>query len=94
VLGGLPECLQRPFCLLGLQQTYGTQFKGFKPLDAGGMLTVAALDAGEIDVGLLLTTDPNIARKSLVDERTVRRCVKSGQLAADKRGGRFPSRRR
>ena len=34
VLGGPPECLQRLFCLFGLQQTYGTQFKAFKPLDA------------------------------------------------------------
>jgi len=66
VLGGPPECPQRPFCLPGLQQTYGADFKDFKPLDAGGPLTVAALDAGEIDVGLLFTTDPNIALKSLV----------------------------
>src|SRR5207302_778923 len=66
VLGGPPECPQRPFCLLGLQSTYGLQFKDFKPLDAGGPLTVAALDSGDIDVGLLFTTDPNITLKNYV----------------------------
>jgi osmoprotectant transport system substrate-binding protein len=66
VMGGPPECPQRPFCLIGLKDTYGIEFKEFKPLDAGGPLTVAALDAGEIDVGLLFTTDPNITLKNLV----------------------------
>jgi osmoprotectant transport system substrate-binding protein len=66
VLGGPPECPQRPFCLLGLQQTYGLNFKDFKPLDAGGPLTVAALDSGDIDMGLLFTTDPNITLKNYV----------------------------
>ncbi len=68
VLGGPPECPQRPFCLLGLQQTYNLQFKDFKPLDAGGPLTVTALtsDPAQIDVGLLFTTDPNITVKNLV----------------------------
>jgi osmoprotectant transport system substrate-binding protein len=68
VLGGPPECPQRPFCLLGLQNTYGLQFKDFKPLDAGGPLTVTALtsDPPQIDVGLLFTTDPNITVKNLV----------------------------
>ncbi|HEV7662768.1 MAG TPA: ABC transporter substrate-binding protein [Chloroflexota bacterium] len=66
VLGGPPECPQRPFCLLGLQSTYGLQFKDFKPLDAGGPLTVAALDSGDIDVGLLFTTDPAITLKNYV----------------------------
>src|SRR5438309_6143261 len=66
VLGGPPECPQRPFCLVGLQNTYGLNFKDFKPLDVGGPLTVAALDSGDIDVGLLFTTDPNITLKNYV----------------------------
>ena len=66
VLGGPPECPQRPFCLLGLQSTYKLQFKDFKPLDAGGPLTVTALDSGDIDIGLLFTTDPNIILKNYV----------------------------
>ena len=66
VLGGPPECPQRPFCLVGLQGTYKLQFKDFKPLDAGGPLTVTALDSGDIDIGLLFTTDPNIILKNYV----------------------------
>ena len=61
VLGGPPECPQRPFCLLGLQKTYGLAFKEFTPLDAGGPLTVQALIGGQIQVGLLFTSDPAIA---------------------------------
>ncbi|GAC1320788.1 MAG: ABC transporter substrate-binding protein [Chloroflexota bacterium] len=66
VLGGPPECPDRPFCQKGLQTTYGLTFKDFKPLDAGGPLTVAALDSGEIDMGLLFTTDPAISLKNYV----------------------------
>jgi osmoprotectant transport system substrate-binding protein len=66
VFGGPPECPQRPFCLQGLMQTYGLNFKDFKPLDVGGPLTVAALDSGDIDIGELFTTDPNITLKNYV----------------------------
>ena len=61
VLGGPPECPTRPYCLLGLQQTYGLKFKSFKALDAGGPLTVAALAGNQIQVGLLFTTSGVIA---------------------------------
>ncbi len=67
VLGGPPECPDRPFCLLGFQNVYGLSFKDFKPLDVGGPLTVAALDAGQIDVALLFSTDANIAVKNFVE---------------------------
>jgi osmoprotectant transport system substrate-binding protein len=60
VLGGPPECPQRPFCIPGLQKTYGITFKSFKPLDVGGPQTVAALKAGAIQVALLFSTDPVI----------------------------------
>ena len=66
VLGGPPECPQRPFCALGLQNTYGITFKDFKPLDTGGPLTIAALDGKQIDVGLLFTSDPSIVAKNFV----------------------------
>jgi osmoprotectant transport system substrate-binding protein len=66
ILGGPPECPQRPFCLLGLKSVYGLTFKDFKPLDAGGPLTVAALEGKQIDVGLLFTSDPSIVVKSFV----------------------------
>lgn len=55
-LGGPPECPDRPFCIPGLRDVYGVEFGQFVPLDVGGPLTVEALDAGEIDVGLLFST--------------------------------------
>ena len=66
ILGGPPECPQRPFCQLGLKDVYGLTFKDFKPLDAGGPLTVAALEGKQVDVGLLFTSDPSIVAKSFV----------------------------
>jgi osmoprotectant transport system substrate-binding protein len=63
VLGGPPECPQRPFCKLGLEQTYGIKFKDFKPLDSGGALTVAALDGNQVDIGLLFSSDAIISVK-------------------------------
>ena len=66
VLGGPPECPQRPFCALGLKNTYGITFKDFKPLDTGGPLTITALDGKQIDVGLLFTSDPSIVAKNFV----------------------------
>jgi osmoprotectant transport system substrate-binding protein len=65
-LGGPPECPERPFCLLGLQDTYGLQFAEFVPLDVGGPLTVTALSGGQVDVGLLLTSDPAISTNNFV----------------------------
>src|SRR5258708_15815286 len=66
VLGGPAECPSRPFCKVGLEGTYGIKFKDFKPLDAGGPLTVTALDGKAIDLGLLFTSDPTIVAKSFV----------------------------
>jgi osmoprotectant transport system substrate-binding protein len=65
--GGPPGCTERPFCLAGLDTTYGLDFAGFLPLDVGGPLTHQALGAGHVDVALLFTTDPRIA----TDERVV-----------------------
>jgi osmoprotectant transport system substrate-binding protein len=66
IFGGPPECPQRPYCLPGLERTYGLHFKAFTPTDAGGPLTLQALNAGQISVGLLFTTDPNISAHHLV----------------------------
>ena len=65
-LGGPPECPERPFCLLGLTETYGLEFEEFVPLDAGGPLTVTALTGGQVDVGLLFTSDPAITTNGFV----------------------------
>lgn len=65
-LGGPPECPSRPFCQAGLQKTYGLIFKGFVPLDAGGPLSKAALEKGDVDVALIFTSDGVIAAKDFV----------------------------
>ena len=57
VLGGPPECPERPFCLPGFASTYGLRFKAFHPLDSGGPRTLAALESAEIGVAVLFTTD-------------------------------------
>jgi osmoprotectant transport system substrate-binding protein len=66
VLGGPPECPTRPLCQLGLRETYFLGFKEFRPLDTGGPVTVEALESGEIDVGILFTTNPAIPANDLV----------------------------
>ena len=65
-LGGPPECPEREFCLKGLEDVYGLSFTEFRPLDAGGPITVAALEGDEIQVGLLFTTDGTIVAKDFV----------------------------
>src|SRR4249919_2154376 len=55
--GGPPECLQRPLCIPGLEQTYGVAFREILSLDAGGPRTVSALAEGTVDVALLFTSD-------------------------------------
>src|SRR6266700_3711097 len=66
VFGGPPECPERAYCLPGLERTYGLRFEAFTPTDAGGPLTLQALDSGQIGVGLLFTTDPSIPARHLV----------------------------
>ncbi len=68
-LGGPPECPERPRCMVGLATLYGLDIS-FTALDAGGRLTVAALENGEIDVGLFFSTlifDPGLVQ--LEDDR-------------------------
>src|SRR5437879_3573237 len=60
-LGGPPECPQRPFCQLGLEQTYGLKFKAFKPLDTGRPATFDALKQRSLNVGLVLRSGRGIA---------------------------------
>jgi osmoprotectant transport system substrate-binding protein len=64
VLGGPPECPERPFCIPGLKKVYGVEFGDFKSLDYGASVT--ALEGGEIDVALLFSTDGTIADKGFV----------------------------
>lgn len=66
VFGAPPECPERRFCLAGLIAVYGLAFREFRALDAGGPLTLGALEGNEIDVGLMFTTSPAIATSDLV----------------------------
>ncbi|WP_309232810.1 glycine betaine ABC transporter substrate-binding protein [Blastococcus sp. TML/C7B] len=62
VLGGPAECPERPFCQPGLEETYGLEFDSFRELDAGGPLTKAALQQGEISIGLVFSSDGALAQ--------------------------------
>jgi osmoprotectant transport system substrate-binding protein len=65
-MGGPPEWKTRPTGLPGLKKVYGLEFKAFRPLDAGGPLTVQALKNGQVDAADLFTTDPSIAANGFV----------------------------
>jgi osmoprotectant transport system substrate-binding protein len=65
-VGGPPEWKTRDTGIPGFKKIYGLEFKQFRPLDAGGPLTLAALKNGQIDAGDLFTTDPSIAANDLV----------------------------
>jgi osmoprotectant transport system substrate-binding protein len=66
ILGGPPECPQRPFCQPGLKSVYGLDFKSFKSLDTGGPLTFAALKQGAINIGLVFSSDGGITANNFV----------------------------
>jgi osmoprotectant transport system substrate-binding protein len=73
-LGAPPDCPTAEFCIPGLKKTYGITFGDFKALDFGGPKTVAALDAGAIDVGELFSLDPTITNKGyhvLTDDKNL-----------------------
>jgi osmoprotectant transport system substrate-binding protein len=61
VLGGPPECPQRPFCQPGLEDTYGMKFADVQDLDIGTP-TNQALQQGVVSIGLVLSTDPVLAQ--------------------------------
>ncbi|MEO6143006.1 MAG: ABC transporter substrate-binding protein [Dermatophilaceae bacterium] len=65
-LGGPPEWKTRPTGVPGLKKIYNLEFKTFRPLDAGGPLSVQALKNGQVDAANLFTTDPSIADNGFV----------------------------
>jgi osmoprotectant transport system substrate-binding protein len=62
VLGGPGECPTRPQCQPGLEETYGLTFASFSELDAGGPLTKAAIQQGEVSIGLVFSSDGALAQ--------------------------------
>ena len=72
-IGGPPECPERPLCLRGLIEVYKLRFARFEPMPSRAV-TAAALETGEIDVGMIDTTDPSLLDPQfdlvqLVDDR-------------------------
>lgn len=61
VLGGPPECPERPFCQPGLENEYGIVVSEFRSLDAGGPLTKTAVTTGEVTVGMVFSSDGVLA---------------------------------
>lgn len=61
VLGGPPECPERPFCQPGLENEYGIVVSEFRSLDAGGPLTKTAVTTGEVAVGMVFSSDGVLA---------------------------------
>lgn len=66
VLGGPPEWKTRETGVPGLKKLYGLEFKSFRPLDAGGPLSVQALKNGQVDAANIFTTDPSIPANGFV----------------------------
>jgi osmoprotectant transport system substrate-binding protein len=64
ILGGPPECPERPYCLPGLRNAYGLRFDRFLPFDTEQQ-RVTALRDGVVDVAVLFTTDGNVAAGGL-----------------------------
>ncbi len=65
VLGGPPECEDRTTCYAGLVGSYGLTGLGFEAIQEGAA-RVAALEAGDIQVALLFSTQPVITEKGFV----------------------------
>jgi osmoprotectant transport system substrate-binding protein len=61
-LGGPGECPTRPACQPGLEETYGLEFASFQEYDAGGPLTKAAIQQGEVSIGLVFSSDGALAQ--------------------------------
>jgi osmoprotectant transport system substrate-binding protein len=61
-----PEFDKRYQGIVGLEKVYGVTFKEFKALDAGGPLTKAALEKGDVQVANIFSTDSAIETENLV----------------------------
>lgn len=64
-LGGPPECEERSTCYLGLVDTLGLGELEFESIQEGAA-RVAALEAGDIELALLFSTQPVIVEKGFV----------------------------
>jgi osmoprotectant transport system substrate-binding protein len=65
-LGAAPEFQTVADGIPALKSIYGVTFGTFKPLDAGGPLTINALKNGQIDAGDIFSTDPSVTADNFV----------------------------
>lgn len=66
VLAAPEECPDRPFCGLGLEQTYGIEISEYIPLDFGSPQAKQAVADGEAQLALTGTTDATLDDFGLV----------------------------
>jgi len=66
ILGGGPECPERPFCLPGIERVYDVRVEKFVPLDSGGPLTIQGLKQGLIEVGIVFSSSGAVASDEIV----------------------------
>lgn len=59
VLAGPPECPERPFCQIGLEETYGLEIGEFKSYDFA--LIGEAVRQGDATIGLVTSSDGSLA---------------------------------
>lgn len=64
--GGPAECRDRPLCLEGLTRVYGLSFGEFVP-QRSLQITAESLRRGEVDVGLMFSTAPELEADDLVE---------------------------
>ena len=89
VLGGAPECPQRPSCLPGLRRVYGLQFAGFVPLDTERE-RIQALGHGVVDVVVTGTAGGYLTSGDLVllaDDRQLQPAWQHRARSPCRRGG-------
>ncbi len=66
VLAATEECPERPFCQIGLEQTYGLDISKVEPLGFGSTQTKQAVQDGTAQLGLVGTTDGTLEQFGLV----------------------------
>lgn len=64
-MGGPPECEERETCFAGIVDAYGLDNLGFETIQETP-IRVESLANGEIDLGLLFSTDPAITERDFV----------------------------
>ncbi len=84
-LGGPPECPDRRLCLLGLADVYGVVFDQFVPQPSLAF-TAESVRRGEIDVGVLFSTSPELDADDLVVLNDDRRLQPAENLVPVVRG--------